>query len=264
MPDSVTFIQVPPKSFHVSVRDKGSSLLRTSVINYPVVDIDFKDYASEGVLRVTHADIMSALKRTFGGSAQFPAVGLDSLRVNYVTGKGKKVPIVVVADLSTDAGNVISTSPLTAIPRVEVYGDKNIVDTITRVFTTKIVKKNLSESVDVNVKLQKIPGVRIIPDEIGVKIKVEPLVSKDYMVDVEAIGVPDGINLLLFPSKVRVNCFVPMSEFSTENPDIKVYVDYNDISNVGDGNLPLKVSSLMTNVRNINLDTKSVEYTIVK
>lgn len=264
VPDSVTFITLPPDGFHVTVRDKGSTLLRSSVINTPSIEFDFKEYAEGGVLRLSHAEILSSLKGAFGAGAQFSAVGLDSLRLNYVTGKGKRVPVVVDADVSAEAGNIISSPPVSLTPRVEVFAERSVLDTITRVYTTRIVKRDLSESRQVKAAIRSIPGARVIPDEITVRIEVEPLVSKDYLVEVEAIGVPEGINLLLFPSKVKVSCFVPMSDFSEDNPGIRVYVDYKDIGRLSDGRLPLKVSELSSKVHNVQLTAESVEYTVVK
>jgi len=264
VPDSVTFINVPPTGFHVTVRDKGSSLMRTAWFRHPTVNYDFKEVASNGIVRLTRADMVSGLRGCFGSGAQFVSVGIDSLRLKYVCGKGKRVPVVVDAVVSAEAGNVIVNAPVALISRVSVYADRSVLDTITRVYTAHLVKRNLSESQDFKVSLMPVQGARVIPDEVTVRVDVEPLVSKDTFVEIEAVGVPEGVNLLLFPSKVKVSCFVPMSRFSDDKVNLRVYVDYNDIDKLPDAHLPLHVADSPQGVVNPRLDIESVEYTIVK
>lgn len=264
VPDSVTFINIPPKGFHVTVRDKGSSLMRTTVFRRPTVSYDFKEVSAQGITRLTKSDILAGLRAYFGSSAQFTSVSVDSLRLKYVTGKGKKVPVIIDADLSTEAGCVISSPPVSLTPRVEVFAERSVLDTITRVYTKKIVKRNLGESQDFKAAILPVAGARVIPEEITVRVKVEPLVSKDIFAEVEAVGVPEGMNLILFPSKVKVNCFVPMSDFSDETRGVRVYVDYKEVGLLDDVHLPLHISELDSKVRNAKVETESVEYTLVK
>lgn len=263
VPDTVTFITMPPKEVHVVVRDRGSSLLRVTALHTPALKFNFRDFSNDGIFRVSGRDIQASLKSTFGSNATIIANSLDSLRLIYTTGRGKSVPLVISADVTTTAGNVIEGTPTASVSRVTVYGDRSVLDTLTRVFTHTLVRHNIGETTTVEVNVKPIPGVRIEPSRVKVKIAVEPLVAKEFMVPVEASDVPEGISLILFPERVKVSCFVPMSKFGIENPDFKLHVSYDDIS-AGSILLPVRIGRQVPGVLNPRLVNDSVEYTIVR
>lgn len=264
VPDSVTFIENPPHKLHVVVRDKGTSLLRNVVFKFPVVNMNFGDFSSNGVFRIGKSDIMAALKSVFGGSAQISAVSMDSLRLDYTTLKGKRVPVVVVADVSASSGNVVESQPKATPSSVLVFSNRETLDTITRVFTRRIVRRNLSETTSEVVALNPVKGARVEPSHVRVTVPVQPLVNKESMVDVTVRGVPQGMSLLLYPSKVRVSYFVPMSRFNNEDPGVEVWVDYADTQLTGTKKLPVRIGRQPAGLLNFTLKQDSVEYTIVR
>lgn len=263
-PDSVTFISEVPGDLHVSVRDRGSSLLRTAILKHPVMTLNFRDYASNGILRVTKADMNAQLKSTFGASAVILSSSPDSLVLDYTTNKGKRVPVVIVSDISPAAGKYLQ-GPAKADPEfVMVFGSRDVLDTLHRVFTTRIVKRDVSENETYHVALNKIKGVRTVPGSVMITVNVEPLVSKTEVIPISIIGVPKGESLLLFPSQVTVEYFIPMSRFSTGSAtNMRAEVEYLEAlhSHTGKVHVSLEVSD--EQVLNPHLKTDSVEYTIV-
>lgn len=264
IPDTVTFITDPPVSFHVTVRDKGTNLLRNGVMKNPSVSYNFKDFADDGILRLSHTDIMTGLRQLFGSSVQISSCSLDSLRLTYTTNRGKRVPVVVSVNVSAASGYIISGPPIPDVRGVTVFSTKELLDTIMRAYTTTIVKRNLSETTVVEVAMRDIKGAKISPSKIKVTIPVEPLVNKETLVTVEAEGVPAGENLLFFPPKVPVSYFVPMSFFNETEVPVSVKVNYADIHRTGGDMVPLHISYYEDYVINPSLKTDSVEYSIVK
>lgn len=263
VPDSVTFIQLPPDKVHVSVRDKGTSILRAAFLHTPVVNLNFADYASDGVLRFSRNDMTAAVRGVFGQGAQVSVLSIDSIRVPYTTLKGKRVPVEVSAEVTASLGNVVEGRPVSRPSNVLVYGTREVLDTITRVYTERLVKRSLSESTSVSVAVRPVAGARVVPSSVEVKINVQPLVSKESMVEVGVRGVPEGMSLLLFPSRVPVAYFVPMSHFNNDNPDIEVWVDFADTHIEGTNLLPVHIGRSTHGIRNVVLKKDSVEYTLV-
>ncbi len=264
VPDSVTFINDPPATFHVTLRDKGTNILRSGILSNPRVGLNFRDYAENGIFRVTKTDINSAVKGTFGNSAQITAVSLDSLLLYYTTDKGRRVPVVVGADVSAAPGMVISEDPKPLQRFALIYSYSEDIDTITRVYTQPITRRNLSETTEVEVSMRPIPKVKIVPSEVKVKIPVEPLVKKESMTTVSALNVPEGESLLLFPNRVQVVYYVPMSLFNSDLVPVEVTVDYRDIYKYQGDRLPVSIHSAADYVESPRMFTDSVEYTLVK
>ena len=264
VPDYVTFIQLPPEKMHVSVRDKGTTLMRLSLFQTPAINVNFQDVASDGVLRISKNDMNAAVKDIFGSSAVVSYTSLDSIRVSYTDLKGKRVPIVVVSDITASSGYIVNGIPVARPSNVLVYSSAEVLDTITKVYTEKIVKRNLSESSVIKANVRSIPGARIVPSSIEIAVDVQPLVRKESKIDVVVRNVPEGMSLLLFPSKVSVSYFVPMNHFSDDSANIEAWVDYSDINLVGTKKLPVRLGSTPRGYRNMSLHTDSVEYTIVR
>ena len=264
VPDSVTFISDIPDKFHVGLRDKGTVLWRNHYRN-PVMSINFRDYADKGELRYSKTDIQTSLKNIFGSTCAITSVSIDSLRLDYTTDKGKRVPIIIDADFLAASGSVVEGNPTVSPTSVLVYGDRRVLDTIVSVRTETLTLKEISETTTEEVPIKRISGTKVIPAKVSVTIPVEPLVKKESMITITAVNVPHKESLLLFPSKVPVDYYVAMSRLGDDDDrNIELQVDYNDLHGSTSTKLHVKVVSYPERLQNLSLKTDSVEYTIVQ
>ena len=264
LPDSVTFISDVPDKIGVIVSDKGTSLWRNGYLKKPTVNIDFKEYASDGVLKYSYSDLQSAIKEAFGNTAQVTSLSLDSLQLNYTSNPGKKVPVFVRCQVYPASGSTMEGSVKASPGSVYVYGSKEVTDTIRYVSTEDITLRNLSETTSMEVKIQKINGARCLPSKVVLTVPIEPLVRKEALITVDAVNVPEKEQLLIFPSKVPVEYYVAMSRLSDDDDNsIKLVVDYNEIKFTHSGKLKIETLSFPERLKNLKLRSDSVEYAIV-
>ena len=264
VPDTVTFITDPPSDIHVTLRDKGTNILRSGVVKNPEVNINFRNYARDGIFRLSHSDLTAELKADLGGVATISSTSVDSLRLYYTTMPGKRVPVVVKAEVSAESGYLIQGAPVSLSRFVRIYSYRDEVDTISRVVTKLLVKKDLSQTSVFKVAVQNIPNVKIVPSVVEVRVPVEPLVHKEAYVNVDVLNQPKGESLLLFPNRVPVSFYVPMSHFNDETFPMQVVVDFNDIRDSRSSRVPVRVASHAESLINVELKADSVEYTLVK
>ncbi len=263
-PDSVTFISDIPEKLHVTVRDKGTSIWRNHY-RHPTMNINFKEYADAGELRYSKNDIITSLKSIFGPSAQIVSISPDSLYLEYTSNKGKRVPVVVDADVSAASGSIIEGFTKASPSNVLVYGDQKVLDTIHKVRTERLILSDLSENTTVEVHLRKISDARILPSKVNVTVPVEPLVKKKASITITPVNVPHGESLLLFPSKVPVEYYVAMSRLNDDDdPEIELEVDFKAIPPSHNGKLHVRVARYPDRLKNLSLINDSVEFTIVK
>lgn len=264
VPDSVVFISDPPADMHVTVRDKGTNILRSGVVKNPRIDINFRDYSNDGIFRMSRADVTAVLKASFGSSVQIVSTSLDSLRLYYTDSPGKRVPIEVRIQAEASSGNIIVGPPVPLERAVRIYSYGNETDTIHKVYTKNMEIKGLDNTSVVTAGIQPIPGVKIVPDTVKLRINVEPLVHKEGYVKVEAHNVPANENLLLFPNVVPVSYYIPMSKFADGDVPVTVRVDYNDTKVYSGNKLPLQIMSYPPFIVNPEIKIDSVEYTLVR
>lgn len=263
VPDSVTFISDIPKGIHVMVKDKGTNLWRNGVFSHPTIDLNFREYASDGVMKVNYGELTACIKKTFGQNATIISSSADSLRFLYTNLPGKRVPVEVVTDLSTAVGKVISGVPTVNPSAVTVYSTRDVLDTISHVYTEKLRKTQLDEPTVLTAKIKPIPGVKAEPGEVKVSVNVEPLVRKQVAVNIQTDNVPEGEDLLLFPSQANVEYYLPMSMFGRNDDMIEVRVDYRDLAS-GSKRLPLHLGRYSKGLVNVRILEPSVEYTLVR
>lgn len=267
VPDTVTFINVPPAQVHVLVRDKGTNLWRIGVISKATLNVNFRDYATQGnIFRISKSEMNGLLKNVFGPQAAIISSSVDSLRLSYTTLPGKRVPVDLQGVFTAAVGKVLTGKPVVTPSSVTVYSTQDVLDTISRVFTERVSRSGVEESQEFPVTIRPVAGVRITPATVNVKVEVEPLVKREVAVAIHTDNVPAGADLLLFPSKVRVEYFTPMSRFSDDvavQNEIRVNVDYNEIRS-GHRKLPLHLGLTSPVFINPKLLADSVEYTLVK
>lgn len=265
VPDSVTFIEDPPSVINVSVRNKGTSLLRRKFMDAPVMRIPFNEYSENGRLRVSSAAVMAQLRAIFGTASTINVNSRDSISVPFTMAPGKLVPVKVVTDITTALGKVVNGRPKVDVREVKVFSVRSIRDTIMYVSTEPIVLRDLSDPVTVSVGLRPIKGVRFEPSTVKVMIPVEPLENRKTYVPVTPLGVPQGESLVLFPQKVEVSYLVPMSrkdDFPAES--FRVVADYSDISPTSTAMVKIKLVQTPPGVENAVLHQDSIEYTIIR
>lgn len=263
VPDTVTFITLPPEKIHVNVRDKGSSLLRNQLTGKPALHINFKDFADNGRLRVSHASLSASMRHLFGSTATISSLSPDSLSIPYTIYPGRKLPVELVYDVTVAPGMVLG-KPIISNKTVDAFSVmKN--DTLRKLYTEKVVLRNLDKNTTVDVPVLSKGGTRVIPSTVSVTFVVEQLVKKESDVLVEADNIPIGRDILFFPSRVKVAYYVPMSKYNDNNTSaIKVQASFNEAVLTSSDKVGVKIVSHPAYMSNLELLQDSVEYTLVR
>lgn len=262
-PDSITFIDLPPRTLHVVVRDRGTKIFRAAILKNMHIDFNFREYSEDGIFRIPTSDIYSALRAKLGPDAQITATSVDSLHLAFTTIPGKKVPVDIVAHLSSANGFVVVPHYIPSKKIVTVYAtDTEILDTINSIKTHTISRSALSKNITVKVPLIQPRKTRVEPYSIDVTIQVEPLVRKEVSKEIKVVGVPKGENVLLFPAMATISVFVPMSRFN-DDVNITLEVNYNQLKG-SSRKLPVNISNTSDYCVRPSVTPDSVEYTLVR
>ncbi len=266
VPDSTTIISGLPQSIKVSVRDKGSSLIRYDFGNEPTMTVDFLEYFDgSGSFKISSIDMLARVRKLFSNNTTVAAISPDSLSVKYTSLPGKKVPIKVDMNVAADFRCVINGATILSTDSVIIYSDQNTLSAITSVSTKRITATGLTDTLAQQIEINPIPGAKIVPNEITVKVPVEPLINKKQNVTIDVVNAPMGVNVITFPSVVEASFLVPQSIYR-KAMNIKVAVNYNDIAySKGTSNLvAVKIVNTPTECRNVSLAVDSVEYIVEK
>lgn len=263
VPDSVTLIVPGPEALNVSVRAKGTQLLKMSMGRVPAVNIDFRAYRSGKHLFLSNAEL-KALARNAAGGSQVSVLYPDSISIPFTTSPG--IPATVSVDCQVSAGprSALIGRPQLSTDTVYVYAaDTPLPRNFHSVSTEPIRLSGLDRSETRRVRLIPPSGSRIIPDSIDVTFNVEPLIFKTRRVVIEPINVPADIKLITFPAQIDVMYMVAMSAYTHTDPHFRVVADYRSINrNSGSNMMKLRIIDVPDNLQNVHLAADSAEYII--
>lgn len=262
-PEDVTILSGYNPILSITVKDKGSSLLRFELGNDPLMKLHFDDFMNtdDSVLTIRASQINSAVRSIFGTAASIVAIRPDSLKMVYTTNPGIRVPVQANCDIHTLPQYAYVGHPIMNIDSVVIYSNSPSRYNIHSLSTRPIVLADLSDTVTVGTDLEVPSGMRAIPSSVKVVIPVEPLVAKKQKVAIEVVNVPFGERVVTFPAFTEVSYLIPKSMYNADNTRIKATVDYNDIHR-GEKSLYINLSRLPSYFRNPILQPENVEYVI--
>lgn len=264
VPDSVTLISNGPEALSVSLRARGSQLMKMNFGGAPTVNIDFRAYARNGMLQVNSADL-KALVRTAAGGSQVNVVYPDTLSLPYTTHRGYRLPVSADYKVTPGPQSSIVGRPRIVPDSVTVFvapGYK-LPDSYSRVVTEPLNILGLDKTTTQKVKLVAPPHTRVIPDSIDITFEIEPMIFKSRKVVIEPINVPQNIKLITFPAQIDVFFMVPMSVYSKGDVHLRVVADYNNIDTTGGSRMvKLNLREVPEHLQNVQLSADSAEYII--
>lgn len=263
VPDSVTIITPAPQAIAVSVRAKGSQLLKLYLGHVPQFDIDFRAFRSGSSIRLTDADLKAIARSSLDGSV-VTIVNPDSLNLHFTTNQGIAVPIRLDYSITPGPQATLSAAPVLSVDSTRVFSESPG-DAIQSVTTEPVRLTGLNQTTVRRVRLMAPKGTRLIPDSIDVTFRVEPLILKSRTLTIESIGVPAGHKLITFPARVRVSYMIPMSAYKKSEPHMRVVADYRTIDTASSSRMMrIRLIDVPENLRNVQLAQDSVEYIIEK
>lgn len=259
-PDSVTVITNIPSTLNVSVKGKGSQLVRFLWSkNLPQMKFKFADHLRRnGQFYVAKSRLEMKLREYFGAGVQIMSCRPDSLKMQFTSRPGQKLPLKIVADVHPKLQYIVSGPIEASVDSVTVYSINGVPRGLTEIKTEPLVRSELKDTSRYEVRVVPVGGMRIVPDVVTVTVPVEPLISKKRTVRIEAANVPQGMSMVVFPGTVEVSYLVPMSDYSSDIP-VRVYADFNEMRS-GVPKIPLTLSMASGMAQNASLAIDSVEY----
>lgn len=264
VPDSVVLIGDVPPRINVVVYAKGSQLLPYTWGRMSELKLKFSESSTFGgkTFQLSKARLEARIRDYFGQSVQVLSIKPDSLKVDYTTSPGVKLPLRVIADVEPSLQCVINGDITCDYDSVTVYSMYPLPYDLRYVDTDPIALSNLRDSTTVMATVQSIPGCRIIPERVPVHIPVEPLIAKRRQAQIDVINLPVDVGFITFPSVIDVNYLVPMSLYNADFP-IKVYVDYNTLT-PGATKIKVNLSPPPEMYHNVTLSVDSIDYVLEK
>ena len=263
MPRNAVMTDEPADTVKVTVRDKGFTLVTYKYGHwFRPLTFKFATYANEdqGHGAIPAADIIKQVQSQLYGSSKLLSVKPEKLDFYFTYGASKKVPIRFRGKISTSKSYYLAHTEFSPM-MVTAYANKKVLDELKYVEIEPFNYRNLQDTIHLNVRLQKIRGVKLVPSTVRLSVYPDVLTEESIEVPVSAVNMPAGMVLRTFPSRVTVRFTIGASQFRMIRPEqFNVVVDYQALAENPSDKCTLQLRSVPSSVSKAKLELDKVDY----
>lgn len=261
LPEGMTMLRTEALEFNVTVKDKGSSLIKYELGKDAILKLDYNDILHKGnLIHLSQQQMLLAFRNLFGQD-KILSFKPDSLLIPFTTLSPKKVAVNIDYNSIVTKPQYVISNIILSPDSVELYSSTEIDDNLKSVNVQSLNLSNISDTTIVSAKVIVPAGVISKPENVKIKMCIVPLITAKKPVNVDVINVPEGRNVVTFPSNVEVSYLVPMDYFKSDNIYIKIRADYANRNSLT-SKLPVIITEYSNILRNLTLSADSVEFLI--
>lgn len=275
LPPNKILSQPPPEKLLLTVRSDGYTILSTKLIFKPPLSYNVNAFSmysltmdSTSVYTLTKyaREKLSIELNKRKNNIEILAISPDTLFFNFSRVKKKKVPVLarIIKPNAIFAQQHMLNGTIYTVPdTIEVTGPSTIIDTLRFIPTKYLYFKNISDTVEDNIQIQKHPKLIYPINKVKVIVPVDEFTEAEFSVPVIQRNVPDTITLKTFPKSVKVKYIITLSNYDKISPSMfHAYVNYNDIDIEMSSKLTIRLDSTPQYIHNVHLTPRSTEFLI--
>lgn len=228
-----------------------------------VIPLDEVPYRLEGGNTYSYSSqyVAERVADWLGVPAGNVTINDDKQYFNMEDLQSKELPVKVPLDVKTQRQYYVYGQPQPNPAQLTVYGPKNLLDTMTAIYTEPLHAVNASEDIVRSMAIDFYNGA-IRSDVASVEVLVE--VEQFTEIDIEVpVKVTESINLRFFPETMKVKCLVPIKDYASINgASFKVLADTAQLHQL-QPLLDIKLVQVPDNVQVLKTEPDKVEYLII-
>lgn len=265
VPKNIVLTSEETDTIRMTIRDKGITLAAYMYGDMlKNVKINFKPYAhSNGTGIVTTSELQKIVYQHLVSSSKIISTKPDKLEFFYNYGANKRVPVRWTGRVIPE--DLYFISRVKYYPdSVDVYASQTLLDSISVVYSEHLNYVNFRDTLVVNANLEKIKGVKMVPDHIKMEFFTDVLTEEKFDgIPVEGINMPPGKILRTFPMKVTVSFVTGVSVYRSLKPeDFTIVADYDEIAANPSEKCRIYIKKSPPGISRVHLNINEVDYLI--
>ena len=214
------------------------------------IKVDPQDlrYSSGDDFLLTGPSKSNYVRAIFGDGAELETFLSDTLRFRFPKENHRRVPVVLVSDISFKE-QFMASGPVRTVPdSVVIYGEKSVIDPIDAIRTQPLSLQNVRHDVHGALKLSRPDGVRLSDDDVTYSMAVSRYVEIISSVPVTMRSAPSDRSFDIRPpvAQVVLRCAFPLKGDPSER--VSVFVDFDDFEKSSTGRCVPKVAGITAGV----------------
>lgn len=267
MPETAELAQNNPKEISFDLTANGFEILFYK-FQKPTMDVDVAKYYDQDKdgFTISQNLLVRKISSKFNKYTEIKNLSVDNLVVKLDPIVLKKVTIKAQMDIKFKEGfKPIDSIQLTP-DSVLISGPKGILEEIsyvnTEILSLSNVEKKISKTIKIASPSDKI--VKITPAKIKLEWPVAEFSQGQFILPVEVINLPPGVELKLVPERLSVSFDIAVDDFSAvSRENFKLVCDYSKRNNKENFMLPM-LSKKPNGAVNIVFEPKKIDFFIFK
>jgi hypothetical protein len=275
LPEDKVLVNTPPEHLTLTINAQGFTLLkyRLGLIFYPVaVEANYRNLrkrngSARGEYYLATQSMFDRIAAQLSADVKLRLIAPDTLKFQFSETVRKKIPVKPALQLQFEKGFLPRGKMLVEPAEITVTGPQTIIDTMQYAYTRTKIFKKLKDAIRTSIDLQPVHKLRYSVNEVRVVQAVERHTEATVAVPVEALNLPDGLTMKVFPGTVTVSCMVPVADYEKLQPYMfRAVVDYMSVKDVKDRQAKVKVAILRSPdyVTDVKYYPKNVDFIIEK
>ena len=265
-----------PAELNIKIRGLGFDLMGYKLnINQPLVEVNLGALKNKNVTdRTTFSQTISTtnfssdISSQLGEHIDIQDIAPSSIRFIMDKKVEKILPVIPKAEITYAQQYQLFGNIIVKPSAVKVIGAASVLDTLTKIYTEKIILENLSETTNETVSYHpNYDELRLtfVPKKAMLYVPVEKFTETTRTININAINVPDSVELKTIPNEIKVKFVLPLSKMAgLESAIFMANVDFIDINKNYNRKLKVNLVSYPEFIKSIVLLPSKVEYILKK
>ncbi len=246
-PDNLFLSNNPPQKLELNVQLHGFTLLRHKLsLSVSPVIIDLKTITrnaekQNNIYKIPSETLINKINPQISKEISINSISPQEIEFQFDSLKSKSVPVTHKADFTFRPQYFLNGNVSLKPDSVLITGPSAIIDTIKMLYTESKIFSELNKNLERHLSVNNPKNTKVTPEKVSIQIPVERFTEKELTIQIHTVNLEEGVNLKLFPNRIKLTVMVSLSEYEKVTPeDFFATVDYNDTA---DGKNRLQVSA---------------------
>ncbi len=267
VPPELEFTTELPNSFSVKLKDKGTTTLVYQYTNFDPVIINFNDYSvysSNNTWSIPTATLFEKfIKKQIDQSSIIIDYYPEEIVIEKKLLDSKKVKVETRINLNLQKQYFLCDNITTSPDSITLYGYKEILDTLTCVYTQEYTSEKLKDTLNTVLLLDIPEHCKANPSKINVTAPIEFYTESDIDLSITIKNLPQNISVKTIPEKLNVSFLVGLSKYKEIRPsDFILSLDYEVLRKSDSNNETVTLESYPIYIKNPYLKDNKVKWLI--
>jgi len=260
----------PNEHIKIEVSGSGFELLGEQVsLNHSKVKVDLNQArrVNKTSYAIVGVKLRDAILEALDKDLNLTKILTDSIKFKTQRKISKKVNIVPVTKIDYAAGYNLRGGIELKPDSVLISGPQESVEKVKFVNTKEIQLNNISDSVQINIELDKNSieeSISLALQDVEATIPIEKYTEKQLTVPLKVLMKVEGVQLRTYPNEVKVILIVPLSKYEVLNAEMLSASVTFDHEMAHRKKLKVELSGMPDYGRLLRIEPESVEFIVKK